>query len=376
MINILPKKLKLLYNSLVAFKEDNLANSFQTMYKIQPSKKISKGSEVFHFKKELQPLPNNFQFKEEKLYTDKFIEETNTTGLIVINDDKIKYENYFLGANENTLLSSNSVCKSFVSSLLGIAISEGYISSVNDPIGKYVPELKDTELEKISIKDCLQMSSGIDFDEDTDMSKMSISMLLGKPAIKYISKLKTSIKPGKVRKYSSINTEIIGEVITNATGYSLSEYLEEKIWKRIGVEKDAYWTLSNNKELAMGGLSISLRDYARFARLYINNGKWNNEQIIPSNWIKDSIDISEHHLRPGSNNDSYSAFGYGYKWWVPKGEEGEFMAIGIYSQWIYINPNRNVIIVKTSAHPGFMDTDHELKTVELFRSIVDSVSSI
>ncbi|EPZ57436.1 beta-lactamase family protein [[Clostridium] sordellii ATCC 9714] len=207
MINILPKKLKLLYNSLLAFKEDNLANSFQTMYKIQPSKKISKGSEVFYFEKELQPLPNNFQFKEEKLSTDKFIEETNTTGLIVIHDDKIKYENYFLGANENTLLSSNSVCKSFVSSLLGIAISEGYISSVNDPIGKYVSELKDTELEKISIKDCLQMSSGIDFDEDTDMSKMSISMLLGKPAIKYISKLKTNTKPGKVRKYSSINTE-------------------------------------------------------------------------------------------------------------------------------------------------------------------------
>ncbi|CEN87056.1 serine hydrolase domain-containing protein [Paraclostridium sordellii] len=376
MINILPKKLKLLYNSLIAFKEDNLANSFQTMYKIQPSKKISKGSEVFYFKKELQPLPNKFQFKGENLSTDKFIEETNTTGLIVINDDKIKYEKYFLGANENTLLSSNSVCKSFVSSLLGIAISEGYISSVNDPIGKYVPELKDTELEKISIKDCLQMASGIDFDEDTDMSKMSISMLLGKPAIKYISKLKTNTKPGKVRKYSSINTEIIGEVITNATGYSLSEYLEEKIWKRIGMEKDAYWTLSNNKELAMGGLSISLRDYARFARLYINNGKWNNEQIIPSNWIKDSIDTSEHHLRPGSNNDSYSAFGYGYKWWVPEGEEGEFMAIGIYSQWIYINPSRNVIIVKTSAHPGFMYTDHELKTVELFRSIVDSVSSI
>jgi CubicO group peptidase (beta-lactamase class C family) len=376
MIRILPKKLKLLYNSLVAFKEDNLANSFQTMYKIQPSKKISKGTEVFYFKKELQPLPNNFQFKGKKLATYKFIEETNTTGLIVIANDKIKYENYFLGANENTLLSSNSVCKSFVSSLLGIAISEGYISSVNDPIGKYVPELKDTELEKISIKDCLQMSSGIDFDEDTDMSKMSISMLLGKPAIKYISKLKTNTKPGKVRKYSSINTEIIGEVITNATGYSLSEYLEEKIWKCIGVEKDAYWTLSNNKELAMGGLSISLRDYARFARLYINNGKWNNEQIIPSNWIKDSIDTSEHHLRPGSNNDSYSAFGYGYKWWVPEGEEGEFMAIGIYSQWIYINLNRNVIIVKTSAHPRFMDPDHELKTVELFRSIVDSVSSI
>ncbi|MCR8746235.1 serine hydrolase domain-containing protein [Romboutsia lituseburensis] len=373
MINVIPKKIKLLYNSLSAFKRDNLANSFQTMYQIQPSKRINKGSEVFYFEKELESLPKKFKFKEEKISTDKFIEETNTTGIIVISNDKIKYENYFLGANENTLLSSNSVCKSFVSALLGIAISEGYINSVNEPIGNYVPELKNTELEKISIKDCLQMSSGIDFDEDTDMSKMSISMLLGKPAIKYISKLKLEIQPGTLRKYSSINTEIIGEVITNATGCSLSDYLENKIWKRIGVENDAYWTLSNNKELAMGGLSISLRDYARFAKIYLNNGKFNNEQIIPSKWIEESIDIREYHLRPGVNNDSYNTFGYGYKWWIPEGNEKEFMAIGIYSQWIYINLSKNVIIVKTSAHPGFMDKDHELKTLALFRSIVGNL---
>lgn len=369
------KKAKLLYKSLSAFKKENLAESFQTMYQIQPSRKINKGNNISTLKKDLNPLPDIFKFKGKNFEVNKFLQETDTTGLIVVENDKIKYENYFLGANENTLLSSNSVCKSFVSALLGIAIGEGYISSVNDPIGKYVPQLKGSDLEQISIKDCLQMSSGIDFDEDSDMSKMSISMLLGRPAIKYISKLKMKNEPGKYRKYSSINTEIIGEVITNATGRSLSQYLEEKIWKRIGVENDAYWTLSNNKELAMGGLSISLRDYARFARLYLNNGMYNNEQIIPSNWIKDSVDISEPHLRPGANNDSYSTLGYGYKWWVPEGNEGEFMAIGIYSQWIYINPKKDVVIIKTSAHPGFMDTDHELKTVELFRKIADSMSS-
>lgn len=366
-------KLKLLYTSLKAFKKENLANSFQTMYKIQPSKKISKGSEVFEFERKLTKLPNLFKFDNEKYQIDDFIKNTDTTGLIVVKDDEIKYEKYFLGADENTLLSSNSVCKSFVSALLGIAISEGYVNSVKDPIVKYVPELIGSNIENISIKDCLQMSSGIDFDEDTDMSKMSISMLLGKPAIKYISKLEMECEPGQIRKYSSINTEIIGEIISNATKCSLSEYLEKKIWKKIGVEKDAYWTLSNGKELAMGGLSISLRDYARFARLYLNDGRYDNEQIIPKEWIKDTINITESHLKPSANNDSYNALGYGYKWWIPKGNEGEFMAIGIYSQWIYINPTKNIIIIKTSAHPGFMDTNHELKTVELFRAIANNL---
>lgn len=256
---------------------------------------------------------------------------------------------------------------------MGIAISEEYVDNVEDYASKYVKELQGTDLEKITIKDLLQMSLGIEFDEDTDMSKLSISMLLGKPAIKSISKLKLEKEPGTVRKYSSINTEIVGEVISNATGYTLSEYLEEKIWKKIGVEEDAYWTLSNGKELAMGGLSISLRDYARFGRLYLNNGEYNGEQIIPEEWIKDTVDVSEEHLRPGGNNDSYSELGYGYKWWIPTGDEGEFMAIGIYSQWIYVNPKKNVVIVKTSAHTGFMEPDHELKTVELFRAISNNL---
>ncbi|WP_297635046.1 serine hydrolase [uncultured Clostridium sp.] len=363
------KKAKLLYRSLKAFKKENLADSFQRMYEIQPSKKINRGTRVFEFKKNIEELPRLFEFNEEKKSVAQFIKDTNTTGLLMIKNDEIIHEKYYLGATENTLLASNSICKSFVSALLGIAVSEGKVESIEDSVGQYVSELKGTEVGNVSIKDCLQMSSGIDFDEDTDMSKMSISMLLGKPAIKYISKLKVKDEEEKKRKYSSINTEIIGEVIRSATGYTLSKYLEEKIWKQIGVEKEAYWTLSNDKELAMGGLNITLRDYARFARLYLNNGEWNGKQIIPKRWIKDTINIEEKHLRPRANNDSYSALGYGYKWWIPEGDEEEFLAIGIYSQWIYINPKRNTVIIKTSAHPGFMDENHELETIEFFREM-------
>ena len=218
------------------------------------------------------------------------------------------------------------------------------------------------------------MASGLDFDEETDMSKYSMRTLLGTPAMKLISKIALKEDPYTYRRYLSINTEILGEIIRNATGQNLSEYMESKLWKKLGVESDAYWTLSNDKELAMGGLSISLRDYARFAKLYLNNGKINKEQIIPKDWIKDSMDISEQYSKPGANNDSYNAIGYGYQWWIPEGNEREFLAIGVYSQWIYVNPAKDVIIVKTSADPNFMEKDYELKHIELFREIAKGYS--
>lgn len=191
--------------------------------------------------------------------------------------------------------------------------------------------------------------------------------------MKVIAKYGVQEEPYTYRRYLSINTEILGEVITNATGKSLSEYMEEKLWKKLDAGHDAYWTLSNGKELAMGGLSVSLRDYARFARLYLNKGNYNGEQILPETWIRDTMDISAEYSKPGANFDAYNAIGYGYQWWLPEGEEGEFMAIGVYGQWIYVNPVEKVIIVKTSADPNFMAKNYELKHVELFRALAKGV---
>ena len=260
-----------------------------------------------------------------------------------------------------------------MSALMGIALSEGDVESIEAPIGKYIPEFVGTELENIPIKACLQMASGINFDEDTDMSNFSMRTLMGTPAMKVIAKYGIQEEPYTYRRYLSINTEILGQVIKNATGRSLAEYMEENLWKKIGVDHDAYWTLSNGTELAMGGLSVSLRDYARFARLYLNEGKYNGEQILTKEWVKDSLDASAEYSKPGANQDDYNAIGYGYQWWIPEGKQGEFMAIGVYGQWIYVNPSKQVIIVKTSADPDFMAENYELKHVEFFRAIADGI---
>lgn len=366
-------KIKVLYTSLNSFRDENLAYTFQHTPEIQPTKKISKGEKIFQFKKEENiTLADGFTFQETFYTTEDFIEDTKTSALLVIQDDCIKYEKYFLGGDENTLFSSNSMGKSFVSALMGIAVSEGYIESIEDPIGKYIPEFVGTELENIPIRACLKMASGIDFDEDTDMSSFSINTLMGKSAMKVISKYGLQEEPYTYRRYLSINTEILGEVITNATGYSLAEYMEEKLWKKIGTAHDAYWTLSNGKELAMGGLSVSLRDYARFARLYLNKGNYNGEQILTEDWVRDSFDIKEEYSKPGANEDAYNVIGYGYQWWIPEGTEEEFMAIGVYGQWIYVNPTKYIIIVKTSADPDFMEKGYELKHVEFFRAIAEA----
>lgn len=319
-------------------------------------------------------LPEKFGFEDSLYPVETFIEDTRTLAMLVIRDDVIKYETYFSGGDENTLFSSNSMGKSFVSALMGIAVEEGYVGSVEDPIGKYIPEFRGTELENIPIRACLQMASGIDFDEDMDMSGFSLRTLMGMPAMKVISKYGVQEEPYTYRRYLSINTEILGKVITNATGYSLARYMEEKLWKKIGVAHDAYWTLSNGTELAMGGLSVSLRDYARFARLYLNGGSYEGEQILSKDWVKDSVDISAAYARPGANQDAYNAIGYGYQWWVPEGEEGEFMAIGVYGQWIYVNPTKQVIIVKTSADPDFMEKGYELKHVAFFRAVAEEAA--
>lgn len=368
------KKIKILYTSLNSFKDENLAHTFQHTPEIQPTKKISKGTETFEFVKEDNAiLADGFRFEDTFYSSEKFMNDTKTSAMLVIKDDVIKYEKYFFGGNEDTLFSSNSMGKSFVSALMGIAVSEGYVESVEDPIGKYIPEFAGTEMENIPIRACLQMASGINFNEDTDMSGFSMRTLMGKPAMKVISKYGMQEEPYTYRRYLSINTEILGQVIKNATGRSLAEYMEEKLWKKIGTAHDAYWTLSNGTELAMGGLSVSLRDYARFARLYLNEGSYEGKQILEKQWIQDSMDISADYSKPGANHDAYNAIGYGYQWWIPEGDKGEFMAIGVYGQWIYVNPANRVIIVKLSADPNFMEKGYELKHVEFFRAIAQEI---
>jgi len=177
--------------------------------------------------------------------------------------------------------------------------------------------------------------------------------------------------------YVSIDTHVIGMVLRAATGREIVDYFDEKLWSHLGTERSAYYIVdSQNQPMVLGGLNMITRDYARFGQLYRDHGQVNGQQIVPDQWIAASITPDAPHLIPGKRDNASSTLGYGYQWWIPEQADEEFLALGIYGQYIYINRKADVVIVKNSADTGFMDNDYESEhlTIAAFRAIVESLT--
>jgi CubicO group peptidase (beta-lactamase class C family) len=266
-----------------------------------------------------------------------------------------------------------SVAKSFTSALVGLCVADGLIKSIDDPITKYVDFLKGSGYDGVPIRHILQMSSGIKFSEKYDQRESDIFQMIGGVAmgksIKDYAKSLTSEKPsGKSFNYASIDTNILGFLIEAVTHKSPAALLEERIWGPLGMESDAYWNQDNHGTiLAFMGLNVTARDYAKFGRLYLNGGQWNGKQILPAKWVADSVKPEKEYLKLKDLYQKGWDIGYGYQWWVPAGNDGEFTAIGVWGQYIYVNPKQKLIIVKNSVDPGF-DT-RDMETVAAFRAI-------
>ena len=317
--------------------------------------------------------------------TIKYIDSSYTQGFLVLQNDSVSHESYYLGQKKDTRHISWSVAKSFVSALMGITIEEGYIKSIEDNVEEYLPELSSSGYNGVKIRELLQMSSGIKFDETysdslSDINRYWRGFVLGDSQDKFAAILKNDITPGTFNHYVSINTHILGMIIVRTTGKSLTEYLEEKIWKKIGMEHNGYWLVDGyGMEMALGGLNATVRDYAKMGKLFLDSGRWKGKQIVPEEWVLESTSINAEHLEAESNNSAHPNIGYGYQWWIPGtsekyGDEEEFMAIGIYNQFIYVNRTTNTVIVKTSANRNYYDRFNnpyagKHGAIELFREI-------
>lgn len=325
-------------------------------------------------------LPATYRYGGETRDTEKFLADTDTTGLIVIRDGKVRHEEYRRGNDADTRWISWSVGKSFISALVGIALDEGKIESITDPLVKYAPELKGTSYDGVSVKDALEMSSGVAWNEDysdpaSDITRFGSVLAYGDSMVGFAKTLSRAHEPGTVNHYNSMDAQMLELVLEHATGMSPSEYLEKKIWSKIGAEHDGYWVLDDTgTELAAGGVNVTLRDYARFGLLYLNDGKWNGAQIVPADWVRASHTPDAERLMPGKRANSDSEWGYGYLWWLPRAADGPYSAVGIYNQFIYIDPAQNLVIAKTSANSGYGQTNDETswredETLALFEAI-------
>ncbi|MCC5983138.1 MAG: serine hydrolase [Rhodobacteraceae bacterium] len=359
---------------ITLFADAHRAENFRTMDRIFPYRAVPRGADVWAFTTAPRPLPETYAFGAETRDLAGFLARTETTGLLVVHDGAITHESYRLGADEAALFTSWSVAKSVLSALIGIAVEEGHIASIRDPIGQYVPGLAGSGYAAVPIEDALTMSSGVDFNEDYDDPRSDINMLFframafGTPIEDSIAALQSIRAPGEFNAYVSADTMALGLVLEAATGETVADYLSSRLWAPMGAEADATWSTDRTgREIALCCLNATLRDYARFGRLFLEGGARDGVQIVPADWVHASVNPQAPHLQPGDNPASDWVFGYGYKWWIPEDPRGDFTAIGVWGQYVYVDPARAVVIVKTSTDPLFDDNDHE--TIAAFRAI-------
>jgi len=367
-------------NSLrITFPKDQIDDVFVSYYERMPSKLIEKSTVPYIIPKSTK----KFELTDD---LSNWLKKTQATSLIIIKDGKIRYENYFRKHSKEKKHISFSVSKSFISLLVGICIEKGFIRSIDEMITSYIPELENSGYKYARIKDVLQMSSGVKYEENyknnnSEVHKMTYAVNNGS-VNEFICTLKSEEKPGILHSYRSCDTQALAMLLTKATGKSITELTQEYIWQDLGMEGNAYWLTDKSKnELAFCGLNAQSIDLAKFGLLYLNEGiNFQGKQIISKEWVKQSYTPDEKHIMPNASpriNDS-SPWGYGYQFWlVPDGVNmiNDFMAIGVYGQYVYINRKKHLVIVKTSAFHNYLnESDYsEKKDVENFRRIANNL---
>jgi CubicO group peptidase (beta-lactamase class C family) len=274
------------------------------------------------------------------------LEKMKTVAYLIIKNDSIMHEQYWDGFNEDSYSNSFSMSKTIVSILIGAAIDEGKIKSVDQPIGDFLPEYKEGKGAAIKIKHLLTMSSGINFDENyiNPFSYPAVAYY-GNDINEILQHYKAVAEPGKIFKYLGGNTQLLCSILEKATGKTLSDYASEKLWIPIGAKNIAYWSLDhqNGTEKASCCFNSNARDFARIGKLYLDSGKWNGKQLIPLDYVLNSIQPADLIDESGKKNEKY-----GYQWWLIPGYKGHdiFYARGILGQYIFCIPDKKMLVIR------------------------------
>lgn len=319
----------------------------------------------FHYKlankKVVETFENTKYFKslDTDIAFETFLERSQTTAFLVLHNDTALYENYFNGFNKDSIFTSFSVAKSFVSTLIGMAISDGYIHSIIDKITTYLPQLlkNDKRFSDITIKDLLSMSSGLAYSEKGFPSDDDITYISPDLRSATLKHVKVVELPGKHWLYNNYNPLLLGMILEKTTGKSVSAYMEEKLWKKMGGGY-ASWSLDEHGfEKMESGINCRSYDYARFALLLLNKGKYKNVQGIPQEWIRKATQPQK---RPKGYYDfllKNNVF-YSYFWWGKfrdnKKNEDDFFAIGNKGEYVYISPQKKLIIIRLGFEYGLV----------------------
>jgi CubicO group peptidase (beta-lactamase class C family) len=357
--------------------------TFRNMATIRPCRVVRRSDSPLPLaRSDATDLPAAYEFQGQRRAPDAFLADTETVGLMAVKDGRVRFERYWLDQDATMPWTSFSVVKSMVSALIGIALHDGLIESIDRELTRYLPELKGSAFDGVSIKTVLEMSSGMRWNEnygdpDAEITRYGQEMnggSLDKLAVQSVREY----APDTRFRYNSMETHVLGMLLVRVAKRSLTDLLREKIWDPCGMEDDAFFNVDGSgMEGAAGGLCATLRDYAKFGQLFLDEGARGGRQIVPAAWVHESTRPNAAHVQPGALIPGYP-FGYGYQWWLPDGS-GVYSAIGIYNQFVYIDPRRRVVIAKNSANRNYASSYNEagyreLEHMALFRTIAETLS--
>lgn len=332
--------------SLLFWSQDEKERRFPMMQAIFPSHRVQVGKTVDELDQGQSITP---QWKDDRSL-DSYMKVNHIKGVLVLQNDSIRLEKYAAGVDQESLWTSFSMAKSVSSMLLGVALKEGDIESLDDNLKKYIPEFEGYDYGEVSVRQLLTMTSGIAWSEDYEDANSDVAQMYQNPCVgeeshilTYMKSLEFEHEPGTHWNYSTGETDLVGILIQKATGKSLAEYLSEKIWKPWGMEHCAYWLADECSNLNIGGsgLSASLRDYARLGHLMLNKGQRDGMRLLSEEWLADATSLLQQTDEQGG--------GYGYLWWRFK--NGSYAAVGIFGQMLYVNPDQNLVIAQVAAWP-------------------------
>lgn len=353
-------------DSVLFWNPDQQLAGFRNYDRLFPTRTIAASDSVLPLAVQLRDVSQlRYQVEGDTFDIQGFREHNRIAGLLAIKDRTIVLEEYDRGNTPGTKWVSYSVTKSVVSMLVGAAIQDGYISEVEDAVTDYVPLLRGTSYEGVMIRDLLQMSSGVAWNEDYTDPLSDLSKEIGLPSLDRLEAMGSHprvAEPGRLFNYSTGEAHLVGGVLRSAIGNNLATYLTNKIWQPFGMESDAYWRLVEPGGAEHGGCCISatLRDYGRIGLFALGNGVLpDGREILPRDWIG-------HSTNPSPTND-----GFGYLWWL--GPNDTYSALGIFGQAISINPAENLIIVTHGVWPRATGTEFSDHRVAFFSALTHAL---
>jgi CubicO group peptidase (beta-lactamase class C family) len=345
-----------------------------------PTEDVPRSGSISRLPTQLGPLDVDYEFEGRAYSLSELHARTNTTSFLVLHGGTLVHEVYpgrFAGPPVRLLLFSLS--KSVTSILIGVALAEGAIGDLRDPVTLYRPELADCAYDGLAIEHLLDMCSGVgDLEDWTNpdalINRFAQAVLGDGSVFDVVWSAPRTAEPGTVFNYSTLDAQVLSWVLEAATGHSIAHYTAEKLWTKLGTEQGAYYALTRSSPrtaLGSGSFNACARDVARIGCLMASAGEHDGQQIVPADWVARSRGRGLPHLEVGALGDSgYPHYGYANQWWTLGGDHHAYTGLGVHGQYLYVDPVADVVIVKTSTWDAADDEERDAETIAALRAIV------